>query len=261
MNTGIQDAANLAWKLAAVADGARTELLDTYNEERGKVGDDLLKTTSRGLSLATSTHPIIEKVRDFLAPGLTNLEAVRHAMVGFVSETAIDYRGSSIAADYGGEGELRAGDRVPNPDVEYEGGDRRRLLDALADGRALAIGIGVDDMRKIRVRVPRANSLELLETEGVLGTEIEIPPDNTSGEKAGYHPVKDEFPAGGTAVREPAVQRVTMREIGLLTPEIEKLFGSENRVVVIRPDGYLGFRGSSDDLSRLDDYARLTGLA
>ena len=49
--------------------------------------------------------------------------------------------------------------------------------------------------------------------------------------------------------------------VGLLTPEITALFGSENRILVIRPDGYLGFRGSLDDLSRLDDYARLTGLA
>jgi hypothetical protein len=47
----------------------------------------------------------------------------------------------------------------------------------------------------------------------------------------------------------------------LLTPEIAELFGSENRILVIRPDSYLGFRGSLDDLSRLDDYARLTGLA
>jgi 3-(3-hydroxy-phenyl)propionate hydroxylase len=255
MNTGIQDAANLAWKLAAVADGAGTELLDTYDEERGKVGEELLKTTSLGLLLATSANPIIEIVRDLLAPALTSLEPVKHAMMGFVSETAIHYRGSSIAADYGGDGELRAGDRVPNPDVEYEGGKRGRLLDDLADGRALAMGIGIEDMRKIRARVPRANFLELRSAEGMLGTEIEVPPEEANGEKAGYHPVQDEFPAS-----RPSGRAVAHSEIGLLTPEIEKLSGSENRVVVIRPDGYVGFRGSIDDLARLDDYARLTGL-
>ena len=47
----------------------------------------------------------------------------------------------------------------------------------------------------------------------------------------------------------------------MLTPEIIELLGNENRIIVIRPDGYLGFRGSIDDLARLDDYARLTGLA
>jgi hypothetical protein len=261
MNTGIQDAANLAWKLAAVADGARSELLDTYNEERGKVGDELLKATSRGLALVTSANPIVEGIRDFLAPVLTNLEPVKHAMVGFVSETAIDYRGSSIVADYGGDGELRAGDRVPNPDVEYGGGKRGRLLDALADGRALAIGIGVEDMRKIRARVPRASFLELRSTEGMLGTEIEVFSSEMTGETPGYHPVEDEFPAKGRSAEQGEARRAIVPEIGLLTPEIEKLLGSEGRVVVVRPDGYLGFRGSIEDLARLDDYARLTGLA
>lgn len=195
MNTGIQDAANLAWKIAAVADGANSELLDTYDEERGAVGEALLKTTSRGLALASSANPILEKLRDLLMPRITDLEMVKHAMVGFVSETAIEYRDSSIVADYGGEGSLRAGDRVPNPDVEFAGGKHGRLLDPLKDGRALAFGIGVGDMRKIRARVPRANVVELRGAEGMLGTEVEVPPEPVTGERPGFRAVSAEFPA------------------------------------------------------------------
>ena len=49
MNTGIQDAANLAWKLAAVARGADERILDSYEAERGEVGKALLRRTERVL--------------------------------------------------------------------------------------------------------------------------------------------------------------------------------------------------------------------
>jgi hypothetical protein len=275
MNTGIQDAANLAWKLAAVADGAGTDLLDTYGEERGAVGNALLKSTSRGLSVVTSTNAVFERLRDLVAPGLVGLDVVQDAAAGFVSETAIEYRGSSIVADYGGAGSLRAGDRVPNPDVELSGGKLGRLLDPLKTGRPLALGIGIPDMRRIRARLPRATVMALLGAEAILGAEMEAPAD-AAGDSTGYESVSAEFPAAvaasaaalaaTAATARAAAPRVIppvapAAPVGLLTPEISALFGSENRILVIRPDGYLGFRGSLDDLSRLDDYARLTGLA
>lgn len=274
MNTGIQDAANLAWKLAAVADGAGTDLLDTYGEERRAVGDALLKTTSRGLSVVTSTNAVFERLRDLVAPGLVGLDVVQDAAAGFVSETTIEYRGSSIVADYGGAGSLRAGDRVPNPDVELAGGQSVRLLDPLKTGRPLALGIGIADMRRIRARLPRATVMALRGAEAILGTEMEAPP-NAAGDSTGYESVSTEFPAAVAAsaaslaataatARSAAprvIPPVAPSPVGLLTPEIAALFGSENRILVIRPDGYLGFRGSLDDLARLDDYARLTGLA
>ena len=55
MNTGLQDAYNLAWKLALVAQGkARPQLLETYNEERLPVARKLLATTDRGFKLVVS---------------------------------------------------------------------------------------------------------------------------------------------------------------------------------------------------------------
>jgi 2-polyprenyl-6-methoxyphenol hydroxylase-like FAD-dependent oxidoreductase len=275
MNTGIQDAANLAWKLAAVADGAGTDLLDTYNEERGAVGEALLKITSRGLSAVTSTSRIFERIRDLVVPALTGMDAIQDILAGFVSETGIEYRGSSIVADYGGEGSLRAGDRVPNPDVEFAGGKASRLLDPLKTGRALALGIAVGDLRRIRARLPRATVVALRSTEAILGTEIEAPPDS-AGDSTGYESSAAEFPgvaaastaalASAAATARAAAPKVlppvlAAPPVGLLTPEIAGFLGSENRIVVIRPDGYLGFRGSVDDLSRLDDYVHLTGLA
>ena len=58
MNTGIQDAANLAWKLALVAQGraART-LLDTYDDERHPVGAAVVRTTTTMTNVGTATGP------------------------------------------------------------------------------------------------------------------------------------------------------------------------------------------------------------
>ena len=127
------------------------------------------------------------------------MEPVQHLLTGFVSETAIEYRGSSIVADYGGEGSLRAGDRVPNPDVEFAGGKFGRLLDPLKSGRALALGIGVEDVRKIRARLPRADVVELRGAEAILGTELEAHPGSLPHEAAGYHAVSSEFPSAAAA--------------------------------------------------------------
>jgi len=79
MNTGIQDAANLAWKLAAVAHGANERLLDSYEEERGEVGKALLRFTERGLQLATVSNPILERVRDALADHLDSATGAAHS--------------------------------------------------------------------------------------------------------------------------------------------------------------------------------------
>ena len=98
MNTGVQDVANLAWKMAAVSRGAADRLLDSYAEERGEVGRQLLKFTERGLKLGATSNPLLEKARDVLAPVITGLHSVQKAALGFISETAIAYRSSSIVA-------------------------------------------------------------------------------------------------------------------------------------------------------------------
>jgi 2-polyprenyl-6-methoxyphenol hydroxylase-like FAD-dependent oxidoreductase len=114
MNTGIQDAANLAWKMAAVARGGNPRLLDSYEQERKAVGEHLLRFTERGLKFATTGNSILQSIRDALAPHLAQLSSVQEAMIGFISETSIEYRSSSAVHDYGGDGGLRAGDRMPD---------------------------------------------------------------------------------------------------------------------------------------------------
>jgi 2-polyprenyl-6-methoxyphenol hydroxylase-like FAD-dependent oxidoreductase len=165
MNTGMQDVANLAWKIAAVARGANDTLLDSYEEERGEVGRALLRFTERGLKLATATNPIVEKVRDILAPFLTMLDPVQRRAVGFISETAIDYRASSIVQDYGGDGHLRAGDRIP--DLPLRGSSREAsLLDGwtVPRHRVFALNLDQDDIQSMRGELPNVDVVALATT-------------------------------------------------------------------------------------------------
>lgn len=99
MNTGIQDALNLGWKLALTCRGAAPRaLLDTYESERAPVGRNVLRFTDRAFTIATSRNPFIRRARTQLAPRLMPLAlrftALRGRAFRTLSELAIHYRRS-----------------------------------------------------------------------------------------------------------------------------------------------------------------------
>ena len=105
MNTGIQDAHNLGWKLALVARGiARPELLDTYEAERRPVAKELLQ----GTDLATRAMEQVVKLRSPLALGLRNglmslvsrLDFVRANLTSSLSMLNRNYRHSPSVAQH-----------------------------------------------------------------------------------------------------------------------------------------------------------------
>jgi hypothetical protein len=116
MNTGIGDAVNLAWKLAAVLqDRADHRLLDTYEPERIAFAQRLVATTDRGFQVVTSDGRLARFVRLHVVPRvlpiLVALKAVRRFMFRTVSQTAIDYRHSTLSV--GVAGKIHGGDRMP----------------------------------------------------------------------------------------------------------------------------------------------------
>ena len=127
MNTGIQDAWNLGWKLALVIAGdAHEDLLGTYETERMPVGRYVLRFTDRAFRIATSTNPVIRLLRTHLAPQLVRLglSSRRGRALAFrsLSQLAISYRQSPACQE--GQARLRggarAGDRLPDvPVVPY----------------------------------------------------------------------------------------------------------------------------------------------
>ena len=116
MNTGIGDAVNLAWKLAAVIKGeADKALLDTYEPERIAFARRLVATTDQAFTGATSHGAIARLVRlrlvPLLLPVLFKLATVRRLMFRTVSQTVVTYRGSSLSK--GQAGKVHGGDRLP----------------------------------------------------------------------------------------------------------------------------------------------------
>jgi hypothetical protein len=121
-----------------VEQGASPALLDSYEEERGAVGRALLRFTGRGLKMAATANPLLEKFRDLLLPWLSSPQSVQDSLTGFIAETAIEYRSSSIVAEHGGDGDLKAGDRMPDLGLR-KAGFPSSLLEDWTDGRHLVL--------------------------------------------------------------------------------------------------------------------------
>ena len=116
MNTGIGDAVNLAWKLAAVLRRrADDRVLDTYEPERIAFARRLVSTTDQAFTAVTSSSATARAVRLHLVPRvlppLFTLRSFRRLAFRTVSQTAITYRGSQLSEGHAGR--VQGGDRLP----------------------------------------------------------------------------------------------------------------------------------------------------
>jgi 2-polyprenyl-6-methoxyphenol hydroxylase-like FAD-dependent oxidoreductase len=93
MNTGIQDAANLAWKLALVVRGrAPCSLLDSYERERRPVAKGVVSTTDRLTRLATVRSPLLRRLRNALIPIAGRAGRLPRRLARNLSELDVAYR-------------------------------------------------------------------------------------------------------------------------------------------------------------------------
>jgi 2-polyprenyl-6-methoxyphenol hydroxylase-like FAD-dependent oxidoreductase len=119
MNTGIQDAYNLAWKLALVLQGkVPSSLLDSYNEERLENAKNLLETTDRMFEIVASSNPVFSFLRLNVVPPIAGRLMRMHSVTSFIfpilSQIGINYRHGALS-DHSDDGDfdVRAGDRMP----------------------------------------------------------------------------------------------------------------------------------------------------
>lgn len=119
MNTGIQDAYNLAWKLALVVKGAADKrILDSYNDERLPNARRLLQTTDRMFNLAAGNDWFLNVIRTTIFPPMAkfilSIDAVKKRFFPLISQIGINYRESFLSTHEGdGHFEVKAGDRMP----------------------------------------------------------------------------------------------------------------------------------------------------
>ncbi|MFH8366618.1 FAD-dependent monooxygenase [Streptomyces sp. NPDC018031] len=134
MNTGIQDAFNLGWKLALALTGrAGTALLDSYEEERLPIAALTLEITTDRL------RHVLEAIKE---PG-NGTETTLSAPIG------TSYHWSSLATG-DGTGKLRPGDRAPDAECAEADGGPSRLFTLMAGGRFTILGFGTGTPAALR---------------------------------------------------------------------------------------------------------------
>jgi 2-polyprenyl-6-methoxyphenol hydroxylase-like FAD-dependent oxidoreductase len=163
MNTGIGDAVNLAWKLAAVVNGrADQSLLDSYEPERIAFARRLVATTDQAFTGVTSSGTIARRVRLNVVPAVIPIiftfAATRRFMFRTISQTAVNYRASSLSE--GRAGTVHGGDRLPwvQTDLNDFDGDNFTPLTSLdwqvhVYGDAVSAIQAVCDVRKLPLHV------------------------------------------------------------------------------------------------------------
>lgn len=118
MNTGLQDAYNLSWKLAGVLNGQLNEsILDSYNNERIPVAKTVLNTTDKLFRLVTSDSWLMSVFRKWMLPYVVNFawqkDAIRELFFKRLAQLDISYRDSAINLNLSTAKNVKAGDRLP----------------------------------------------------------------------------------------------------------------------------------------------------
>jgi 2-polyprenyl-6-methoxyphenol hydroxylase-like FAD-dependent oxidoreductase len=161
LNTGVQDAMNLGWKLAQVVNGTSPEdLLDTYEAERHPVAARVLATTMAQTAVIRSDARI-DALRDTMAELLSMTEP-RTRFTAMIAGLDIQY-------DLG-EGHPLVGRRVPDIDLDTTGGPRR-LFTLLEEGRPVLLNLGKPGGFDI---APWADRVELVDADYVGTWELPV---------------------------------------------------------------------------------------
>ncbi|NJP92975.1 FAD-dependent oxidoreductase [Nonomuraea sp. FMUSA5-5] len=162
MNTGLQDAANLSWKLAAVLRGAPDALLDTYQAERHPVGRSVLRSSGALIRAAMIESAAGRALRGFAARQALSVPRIREKITGQLTGIGYTYPAPDGAHELVG---TRAAD------VPLAGGGR--LYEALRGGRFVLLGdadvTGWDDRVRVATSTGFAAPLVLVRPDGYVG--------------------------------------------------------------------------------------------
>ena len=228
MNTGIQEAFNLGWKLARVLKSAAPDrLLDTYHAERHPIERDVLRQTGFVTQMAEADHGPLKLLRERVMPVLAALGPLRDAARLTISELSIQYRRSPLTLERVLDGGPRAGERAPDALVHVVDGPL---------GRAPGVGCLFD------LHDPAFFSLFLLVPP--------LPVDDTPLDPAAKHasppdPDRDRMAAEVERLLPGAVRiwRIT-DTTGEGGPALSESYGrTRPSFYLVRPDGYISARG------------------
>lgn len=145
MNTGMQDAFNLAWKLALVwHQRVAPTLLDSYSTERSAIGDQVLRNAGNMTRVAMMRNPVLQEIRRLAAHNLGRIPALRQHMVDQLSEVDLHYRDSPLTLRSSGAAARPApGDRAVDIALLKPGNGATVLHEVLRTGKFAVLSVGV----------------------------------------------------------------------------------------------------------------------
>lgn len=118
MNTGIQDAYNLAWKLALVhKKQAHPNILNTYQEERHLIGKNVVSLTRKITKVAKAKNPFVTLLRDTVMRFINSQNTLKGKIAKKFSELYLEYKPNAIIKEqvkHHPPKYLRAGQRIPD---------------------------------------------------------------------------------------------------------------------------------------------------
>ncbi|MFV8753774.1 FAD-dependent monooxygenase [Nannocystaceae bacterium ST9] len=169
MNTGIQDAHNLAWKLALVLAGHAGEtMLDSYHAERHPIAADVLRFTDLVFRTGLGSNVLIRKLRPLLLPLVFGSAWVSSRVTRTVSQLEINVRRSPIVEDHRffptGP---HAGDRAPDASFLHEGGETQ-VFEILRGTRHVVFAhcVRAEALASLRSSLPEALVRVVVADEG-----------------------------------------------------------------------------------------------
>jgi 2-polyprenyl-6-methoxyphenol hydroxylase-like FAD-dependent oxidoreductase len=230
MNCGLQDAFNLAWKLALVHHGAaEPALLDSYEAERRPAAELVARTGDEFENALMMTDPTECDNRDqAIKAMIADPKARQHEIVA-ETELNIDYSESPIVSG-DRNSSLAPGQRVPDSISVLRPDGRPSRLHELAHRAGHTL---------ILLAAPSAHAPTFLELRAALQELASRSPVFEAAIALGPHP---DVPA----------------QIGRLDAAAAGLLGVEgNTLLAVRPDGYIGLRSDRDHLIALKSYSNL----
>ncbi|MDV7083052.1 pentachlorophenol monooxygenase [Rhodococcus sp. IEGM 248] len=221
MNTGIQDAHNLAWKVAlAVSGAAASDLLDSYDAERRPVGEEVVGRTVRS-------------AREGIGAGSSDPDYV----IRREAQLLISYADSPIVAQPESNAALTPGSRAP-------------------DARGLTRAAVAFPLRLFTLLAGRNHTLLLYADESVDARGLELLEAAATSVEAATQGLVDTYLVASPSadVGETVLPLVRDRD-----GEFAHAYGAEGSAAfVVRPDGYLGFRQSPVAVDGLTEYLKST---
>ncbi|HZZ51901.1 MAG TPA: FAD-dependent monooxygenase [Pseudonocardia sp.] len=169
MNTGLQDAANLGWRLAAAVNGwAPPNVLDGYHTERHPVGRMVLRGSSLLLRGAMMGSPLIRTARTAVAAAAMRNSTILSKVTGALSGIAVRYPAPSGA-------HRLVGTRVE--DLDLAGAGPSRLYEALRGGAFVLVSSGPVDGEAVAARTGWRGPVVVVAPARATGQDLLVRPD------------------------------------------------------------------------------------